>query len=57
MGLMVIFALTAILALYGAFTSLRNKNFLGFGFALATVAIFGWFTVMTLLKHGFPAAH
>ncbi|WP_078413760.1 DUF2759 domain-containing protein [Priestia abyssalis] len=57
MGLMVIFALTAILALYGAFTALRNKNFLGVGFALATVAVFGWFTVMTLLHHGFPAAH
>ncbi|HWO96028.1 MAG TPA: DUF2759 domain-containing protein [Bacillus sp. (in: firmicutes)] len=57
MGLMVIFALTTILALYGAFTSLRNKNFLGVGFALATVAVFGWFTAMTLLHHGFPAAH
>ncbi|MFC3882908.1 DUF2759 domain-containing protein [Bacillus songklensis] len=57
MGLVIIFGLTALLALYGAFTALRNKNLLGAGFALATVGFFGWFTVMTVLHHGFPAAH
>jgi hypothetical protein len=57
MGLVIIFGLTALLALYGAFTSLRNKNFLGVGFALATVGVFAWFTIMTVLHHGFPSAH
>lgn len=57
MGLMVIFALVVIFAAFGVVRSLRDKNVLGLLFALGTVVVFGWFTVMTLLNNGFPTAH
>jgi hypothetical protein len=57
MGLVIIFSLVTLLALYGAIRSLREKNFLGILFALGTAAVFGWFTVMTVLKDGYPPAH
>ncbi|WP_084361969.1 DUF2759 domain-containing protein [Robertmurraya korlensis] len=57
MGLVIIFALVTLLAAYGAFSSLKNKNFLGLFFAVGTLAIFGFFTVMTVIHHGYPAAH
>ena len=49
-----IFGLIALLALYGMVRSLREKNILGILFGLGTFAVFGWFTVMTVLHHGFP---
>jgi hypothetical protein len=57
MGLMIIFALVTILAGYGSFTAMQNKNLLGIVFGTGTFLIFGWFTVMTILNHGFPTAH
>lgn len=54
MGVVIIFALVALLAAYGAFTALKNKNFLGAFFAVGTLAVFGWFAVMTLIESGFP---
>jgi hypothetical protein len=54
MGLVIIFGLIALLALYGMVRSLREKNILGILFGLGTFAVFGWFTVMTVLHHGFP---
>ncbi|MDM5331025.1 DUF2759 domain-containing protein [Neobacillus sp. CF12] len=54
MGVVIIFALVSLLAAYGAFTALKNKNFLGAFWAVATLAVFGWFTVMTLIESGFP---
>lgn len=57
MGLIIIFALVTILAGYGAFTALKNKNLLGIVFGGGTFLVFGWFTIMTLLHHGFPTAH
>lgn len=57
MGLMIILGLTTLLGIFAAISSLHNKNFLGVGFAVATFAVFGWFTVMTILHHGYPAAH
>jgi drug/metabolite transporter (DMT)-like permease len=54
MGTVIIFALVALLALYGMVRSLREKNILGFLFGLGALAVFGWFTVMTVLHHGFP---
>ena len=54
MGLVMIFGLIALLALYGMVRSLREKNILGILFGLGTFAVFGWFTVMTVLHHGFP---
>lgn len=57
MGLVIIFALVTILAAYGTFTALKNKNVLGIVFAGGTALVFGWFTIMTVVFHGFPAAH
>lgn len=57
MGLMIIFSLVAILAGYGTFSALKNKNPLGIVFGGGTFLVFGWFTVMTILHHGFPTAH
>jgi hypothetical protein len=54
MGLVIIFALVAILGAYGAFTALKNKNFLGAFWGAASFVVFGWFTVMTLINSGFP---
>jgi hypothetical protein len=49
MGLAVIFALVAILAAFGLLRSLKIKNLMAAGFAFLTFAVFGWFTVMTVL--------
>lgn len=57
MGLMIIFALVTILAGYGSFTALKNKNLLGIVFGGGTFLVFGWFTIMTILHHGLPTAH
>ncbi|MBE4907961.1 DUF2759 domain-containing protein [Bacillus luteolus] len=57
MGLVIIFALVTIFSVFGALHSIRTKNLLGIMFSLGTVAVFGWFTIMTVLNHGFPVAH
>ncbi|MFC4182681.1 DUF2759 domain-containing protein [Saccharococcus thermophilus] len=54
MGTVIIFALIALLALYGVVRTLRSKNILGFIFGLGAFAVFGWFVVMTILHHGIP---
>ncbi|MBB5324697.1 hypothetical protein HNQ34_001795 [Anoxybacillus tepidamans] len=56
MGLVIIFSLVTLLALYGVVRSLREKNILALLFGLGTVAVFGWFTVMTVLHNGFPTS-
>ncbi|QGQ47259.1 DUF2759 domain-containing protein [Metabacillus sediminilitoris] len=57
MGTVVIFGLVTILAIFGLLRSLKDKNFFGAFFAFGTLAVFGWFTVMTVLHHGFPTGH
>ena len=57
MGIVIIFAIVTILAVYGSFTALKNKNFLGLVFGVLTFLVFGWFAFMTLIESGFPAAH
>ncbi|MBM6617266.1 DUF2759 domain-containing protein [Bacillus suaedaesalsae] len=57
MGLIIIFALVTLLALFGTIRSLREKNILAVVFAVGTLVVFGWFTIMTLIHHGFPTAH
>ncbi|GHH96976.1 DUF2759 domain-containing protein [Neobacillus kokaensis] len=54
MGLVIIFALVTILAAVGGFTALKNKNLLGAFWGVASFAVFGWFTVMTIIHSGFP---
>lgn len=56
MGLMIIFGLVALLAAYGTFSALKNKNILGIIFGGGTAAVFGWFTIMTIINNGFPGA-
>ncbi|AKS38906.1 membrane protein [Anoxybacillus gonensis] len=55
--LVVIFTLVTLLAAYGVIRSLREKNFLGVLLGIGTVAVFGWFTIMTVIHHGYPVAH
>ncbi|EIJ78856.1 DUF2759 domain-containing protein [Bacillus methanolicus] len=57
MGLVIIFGLVTLLAGYATYSTLRNKNFLGFIFAGGTFAVIGWFTIMTAIHHGIPVAH
>lgn len=52
--LMVIFGLVAVLGAVGTYQSVKEKSVLGFIFNLGAFAIFGWFTVMTILYQGFP---
>jgi len=54
MGLVIIFALVAILAAYGAFSALKNKSLLGAFWGVASFVVFGWFAVMTLINSGYP---
>ncbi len=57
MGLVIIFGLAAILGVFALISAFKNKNFLGVLFALVTVAVFGWFSVMTVLNNGYPTGH
>ncbi len=57
MGLMIIFALIVILSAFGIIRSLREKNLLALAFSTGTFLVIGWFTIMTILKDGFPSAH
>jgi hypothetical protein len=52
--LMVIFGLVAILAAFGTYQAFKEKNLLSILFNFGTFAIFGFFTVMTILNHGYP---
>lgn len=54
--LMVIFGLIAIFAVVGAFQAIKEKNVLAILFNVATVGIFGWFTIMTVINSGYPPA-
>ncbi|MBT2656647.1 DUF2759 domain-containing protein [Bacillus sp. ISL-18] len=54
MGLVIIFALVTILAAFGGYSSLKNKNFLAAFWGVASFLVFGWFTVMTIIESGFP---
>ena len=50
MGTIIIFLLVAILAIFGTLSALKNKNLLGILFGGGTVAVFGFFAIMTLIK-------
>ncbi|TCW52405.1 uncharacterized protein DUF2759 [Bacillus thuringiensis] len=56
MGLVIIFALVTLLAVFATLRTLREKNLFAGGFAIATVLVFGWFTIMTVLYSGYPPA-
>jgi len=57
MGLVVIFSLITILAAFTTIRTIKDKNVLGVIFSVGTLAIFGWFSIMTAIHHGVPVAH
>ncbi|WP_035403939.1 MULTISPECIES: DUF2759 domain-containing protein [Bacillaceae] len=57
MGLVIIFSLISLLAVFGVYRAFKEKNMLGIMFCLATVGVFGWFTIMTVISHGYPTHH
>ncbi|MBT2574429.1 DUF2759 domain-containing protein [Bacillus sp. ISL-51] len=57
MLLVVIFGLVALLAVLGVLRAVRQRNILGFLFAGATLCVFGWFAVMTVVNSGYPTVH
>ncbi|MDG5788734.1 DUF2759 domain-containing protein [Evansella sp. AB-P1] len=48
MELGIITLLITILAVIGLFREFKRKNFFAVGYAAITIAVFGWFSVMTL---------
>ncbi|MGM0751450.1 MAG: DUF2759 domain-containing protein [Bacillota bacterium] len=57
MGLVIITALVTLLALFSVVSTFKNKNAMGILFSLATLGVFGWFTIMTVLHSGYPGGH
>ena len=53
-GLTIILALVTILAVFGTLSSFKGKNIMGILFGLATLGVFGWFTIMTIVNEGYP---
>ncbi|WP_100373460.1 DUF2759 domain-containing protein [Bacillus sp. FJAT-45037] len=50
MFLAITFLLVAILSAFGMVGEMRRKNFFGVGFAAISLAVFGWFAVMTIFS-------
>lgn len=48
MGLAIIFSLVTLFALAGVIRQFKSRNVLGIAFSLITVAVFGWFSFMTI---------
>ncbi|MCD7033118.1 DUF2759 domain-containing protein [Metabacillus sp. GX 13764] len=57
MGIIIIFSLITIFAVWGLLRAWKRKNWLSIVFTLAAIAIFGWFSVMTIIYHGVPTMH
>ncbi|MFI8576662.1 DUF2759 domain-containing protein [Rossellomorea aquimaris] len=57
MGFVIITALVTLLALFAVVSTFKNKNAMGILFSLATLGVFGWFTIMTVLHSGYPGGH
>ncbi|MEH7349711.1 MULTISPECIES: DUF2759 domain-containing protein [Bacillaceae] len=57
MGTVIIFILVAILSVPALLGSLKKKNFLAVFWSAATLVLFGWFAIMTILHNGYPPAH
>ncbi|MBM7650053.1 putative membrane protein [Bacillus ectoiniformans] len=56
-GLVIIFGLVAILAIFSTLSAIKSKNLLGIVFGLGTAGVIGWFTIMTFIHHGIPGGH
>ncbi|RSK27836.1 DUF2759 domain-containing protein [Bacillus sp. HMF5848] len=53
-GLVIIFFLVTVLGVFSLLKTLKAKNMIGILFSLATIAIFGWFSIMTFINAGYP---
>lgn len=49
MAIGIMFLLVTILCLFGAISQFKKRNFLGVGYAIVSLAFFGWFSVMTII--------
>ncbi|TCP31145.1 uncharacterized protein DUF2759 [Scopulibacillus darangshiensis] len=49
MAIGIMFLLVAILCLIGAIREISKRNFLGAGYAIVSLAFFGWFSIMTII--------
>lgn len=54
MGTAIIFGLVTILSVFGLFRAFKDRAVLPIVFNFGTLAVFGFFTVMTFVKSGFP---
>lgn len=54
MAIGIMFFLVAILCLIGAIREISKRNFFGAIYAIITLAVFGWFSIMTIIDvlHG-----
>ncbi|MDF2606179.1 MAG: hypothetical protein K0S34_369 [Bacillales bacterium] len=52
MGIVIIFFLIAILAVYGIYSNFKRKNNLAVIFSVLTAGVFGWFAVATAFFDG-----
>ncbi|MFD1203913.1 MULTISPECIES: DUF2759 domain-containing protein [Sporosarcina] len=52
--LMVIFGLVAILSVFGTVQGFKERNILSIVFNVASVVIFGGFTIATIIYAGYP---
>lgn len=55
-GFVIITGLITLLALYATYATFRSKNYLGFFLSVITVLVFGFFTIMTVIRSGYPQA-
>jgi|GEM_PF-3076599 Protein of unknown function (DUF2759). len=53
-GTVIITGLITLLALVALYSNWRKKNFLGLILSLSAAAVFGFFTVMTIVKSAYP---
>ncbi len=54
MGVVIIFGLVSIMALFSSIRSFKAKNLLAIVFSVGSLGVFGWFTIMTVIHHGYP---
>ncbi|HEY4579091.1 MAG TPA: DUF2759 domain-containing protein [Savagea sp.] len=53
--LVAIFGLVAIFSVFGTFDALKQRNYLGVVFNVASLVVFGGFSILTIVFQGYPA--
>jgi hypothetical protein len=57
MGIVVIFAFVSLLAVYGFYRALHQRNILALILSASTALVFGFFSIMTVIHSGYPILH